>query len=106
MHKLAFGAIMAAIILLAAPVIARDYPQAPPAVQDDSNSYWLDYQTDLSETKRELRSDLRRAKTEQDRREAWAEYRREIADARHDYSKQMREKGFTTASVRVLDDNE
>jgi hypothetical protein len=37
---------------------------------------------------------LRRAKNEQDKREAWHEYNRELTDARKDYRKEMTEKGY------------
>lgn len=58
------------------------------------NNYWYDYQSDIEEAENELRKDLRRAKTEQDRREAWQEYHRELRDARKDYTKEMVEKGY------------
>ena len=63
------------------------------AVYDDSNSHYLDYKTDLSEARRELRKDLARANDQADRVDAWAEYRREVADARHDFAKEMAERG-------------
>lgn len=87
---------------LAAPALAHDSP----AVGDPDNAYWRDYQTDLSEARRELSSDLRRAKKPSDREEAWTEYRRELADARSDYRKEMIEKGYRVGSVEVLDDTE
>lgn len=62
-------------------------------VYNDSNSHYLDYKTDLSEARRELRSDLARADDAGDRIDAWAEYRREVADARHDFAKEMAEQG-------------
>jgi hypothetical protein len=81
-------------IAVAAPATARDVarPRAA-AIYDDSNSHYLDYKTDLSEARRELRSDLARADDPADRIDAWAEYRREVADARHDFAKEMAEKG-------------
>lgn len=92
-------AALAAATLAATPAFAdRGLPP-----EDDSNSYWLDYKTDISEAKRELRSDLKDARTERDRREAWAEYRREVADARKDYSKQMLDKGYRLGTVTVED---
>ena len=91
-----------AILLAALPAMASAHDRVP-APQDDSNSYWLDYKTDLSEAKRELRSDLRRAKKDSDRREAWAEYRREVADADKDYRKQMRDKGYVVGRVTVTE---
>jgi hypothetical protein len=58
------------------------------------NNYWYDYRSDVEEAENELRKDLRRAKTAQDRREAWREYNRELRDARSDYTKEMVEKGY------------
>ena len=58
------------------------------------NNYWYDYKSDVEEAESELRSDLRRADTAQDEREAWNEYRRELADARKDYRQEMMEKGY------------
>ena len=65
---------------------------------NDTNPWWVDYKTDLSEAKRELRSDLARATDYEDRVDAREEYRREIADARYDYRKEMAERGY-----RVVD---
>ncbi len=68
------------------------------------NNYWYDYKSDVEEAESELASDLRRADTAQDRREAWAEYNRELADARYDYRKEMVEKGYVRrGEVTVLD---
>jgi hypothetical protein len=58
------------------------------------NNYWYDYKSDIEEAESELRKDLRRAKSEQDEREAWREYNRELLDARGDYRKEMIEKGY------------
>jgi hypothetical protein len=92
---------LAASAALASPAFAN----RGPAPQDDRNSHWLDYKTDLSEAKRELASDLRRAKKPSDRAEAEAEYQREVADARSDYTKEMIEKGYRMGTVEVLDDD-
>ena len=67
---------------------------------NDSNKWWVDYKTDISEAKRELRSDLRRATDAEDRRDAYREYDREIADARYDYEKEMNERGYRVVSFR------
>ncbi len=81
-------------IALAAPAVASgDIPMTTSFVYDDSNSHYLDYKTDLSEARRELRKDLARANDQADRVDAWAEYRREVADARHDFAKEMAERG-------------
>ena len=68
------------------------------------NNYWYDYRSDVLEAENELRKDLRRAKTQQDRREAWAEYNRELIDARKDYRKEMIERGYIKrGKVTVLE---
>lgn len=68
------------------------------------NNHWYDYRSDLEEAEIELRKDLRRAKTAQDRREAYAEYDNELFDARKDYTKEMRERGhLRRGNVEVLD---
>lgn len=78
-------------------------------VFSDSNPRYLDYKTDLSEARRELRNDLRDADDAADRVDAWAEYRREVADAKHDFRKEMAERGVNVTermlrgSVRVGD---
>ena len=68
------------------------------------NNYWYDYRSDLEEAEIELRKDLKRAKTAQDRREAYNEYDRELVDARKDYMQEMRERGYLRrGNVDVLD---
>ncbi|QFT78591.1 hypothetical protein [Erythrobacter sp. THAF29] len=96
-----------AIAALAAPVAASAHPIIVErdrglkiSPNNDSNSWWLDYKTDISEAERELDSDLRRATDEEDVRDAWEEYHREIADAKHDYRKEMRERGYRVANFR------
>ena len=69
------------------------------------NNYWFDYQTDLAEARHELTKDLDGASDAEDNRDAWDEYRAELADARGDYAKEMAEKGYPVAEVRVLADN-
>lgn len=73
----------------------------PPARNNDFNKFWLDYRTDVSEAKRELASDLDRATDEEDVREAWAEYYREIRDAQKDYTKEMSERGYRVVSFEA-----
>ncbi|TRD12806.1 hypothetical protein FGU71_09300 [Erythrobacter insulae] len=85
---------------LAHPIIVERDRGLPIAPNNDSNSYWLDFKTDISEAKRELKSDLRRATDDEDRRDAREEYRSEIADAKHDYRKEMRERGYRVANFR------
>lgn len=69
------------------------------APNNEMNPWWRDYQTDLSEARRELASDLRRANDPGDRQDAYAEYEREVLDARHDYQKEMVERGYNVGSV-------
>jgi hypothetical protein len=66
------------------------------------NNYWYDYKSDIDEAENELRKDLRRAKSNQDKREAWAEYNRELKDARSDYRKEMVEKGYILRRGEVI----
>jgi hypothetical protein len=84
-------ALAAASVLVAGPAIAGKRLKVP--VYSDYNHHYLDYKTDLSEAKRELRKDLARAHDAASREDAWAEYRREVADARHDFRKEMAERG-------------
>ena len=65
------------------------------------SNHWYDYRSDVEEAEIELRKDLRRAKTAQDRREARREYNRELADAKHDYMKEARENGLLRGRVIV-----
>lgn len=92
-------------LLAATPSLAETRKRA---VQDDSNSWWLDYKTDISEARRELTNDLGGAKKQADKDRAWAEYRREVADARDDYNKEMGERGYRPgrfARVSIQDVN-
>ncbi|QJB70387.1 hypothetical protein [Parasphingorhabdus halotolerans] len=65
------------------------------------NNYWFDYLSDIREAEHELTKDLRRATDEEDRRDAYEEYRNEIADANKDYRKEMRERGYRVGRVTV-----
>lgn len=77
--------------------------QAP--IAGVQNNYWFNYQTDLAEARKELTSDLHGSSDAEDNRDAWDEYRAELADARGDYAKEMAEKGYPVGEVRVLTDN-
>ena len=89
----------AATAVIATPSLAKDRHTVP--VYSDYNPYYLDYKTDISEAKRELRKDLARADDAASREDAWAEYRREVADARHDFRKEMLERGMIVRNGRV-----
>ena len=81
-------------------IVEGQRSRLPAAPNNDSNSWWLDYKTDISEAKRELISDLRRANDEEDRIDAYAEYEREIADAKYDYRKEMAERGYRVRNFK------
>ncbi|ONF95664.1 hypothetical protein SPHI_21010 [Sphingomonas jeddahensis] len=93
MKTMAALAIAGLTIVVAAPASADRIGGSRAEIYSDSNSHYLDYKTDLSEARRELRKDLARADDPADRIDAWAEYRREVADARHDFRKEMAERG-------------
>ena len=100
-RKLLIAAVAASFVVT--PALAHRAHDRGPYLQDDANSYWLDYKTDISEAKRELANDLRGADDEADRERAWTEYRREVADARADFRKEMIEKGYRVGQVTVGD---
>jgi hypothetical protein len=106
MTKTLTAAIAATAALVAAPAFAQDPQYAaagvPEWVYTDSNKHFLDYRTDLSEAKRELESDMRRAHDEGDIIDARAEYDREVADAEHDFRKEMAEKGVIIPKGTVI----
>lgn len=70
-------------------------------IADIKNNYWYDYLADIREAEHELRKDLARATDAEDRADARAEYRAEIADANKDYTKEMRERGYRVRRVTV-----
>jgi hypothetical protein len=100
-------AALGVVVACTSPAFAHDGKRKLSApVYSDSNSHYLDYKTDLSEARRELRKDLARANDPADRVDAWAEYRREVADARHDFAKEMAERGVNVTrrpTVRVIE---
>jgi len=106
MKRIVLIALAAAGTAFSAPVFAGDphiyvdRDRAPIAPNNDSNKWWVDYKTDISEAKRELASDLRRATDMEDRIDAREEYRREIADAKYDYRKEMAERGFRVVNFQ------
>lgn len=65
------------------------------------DNHWYDYRSDLEEAEIELHKDLKDADSYKDRRRAYREYHREVADARHDYVKEAREKGLLRGTVTV-----
>ncbi|MDX3909080.1 MAG: hypothetical protein QHC67_04600 [Sphingobium sp.] len=65
------------------------------------NNLWHDYETDVAEARQELRKDLADVTDSEDRRDAWEEYRSELVDARYDYVKEMKEKGYRVGRARI-----
>lgn len=65
------------------------------------NSLWFDYRIEVTETQKELASDLKRASDIEDLRDAWQEYGHELADGRKDYVDEMAERGYRQAMVEV-----
>ena len=107
MTRTAFAAFATLATVLATPlaahpreIIVERHRDLPPSPNNYTNKWWVDYETDLSEARRELASDLRRATDAEDRRDAHREYRREIEDARYDYEKEMNERGYQVVNFR------
>ena len=63
------------------------------------NKYWFNYRGNVNEAQKELASDVGRATDIEDLRDAWDEYRVELADTRHDYVKKMVKHGYRVGSV-------
>lgn len=107
MPRTVFAAFATLAAVVAAPlaahpreIVVERYRSLPPSPNNFTNKWWVDYETDISEAKRELASDLRRATDAEDRRDAHREYRREIEDARYDYEKEMNERGYQVVNFR------
>ncbi len=107
MTRILVASLALAGTLISAPLAAHDreilverYRSLPPSPNNYTNKWWVDYETDISEARRELRSDLRRATDAEDRFDARREYEREIADARYDYEKEMNERGYRVINFR------
>lgn len=102
-----FGAVTAAMII-AAPASAHPGQAAHQQIMQQPiggklNNHWYDYRSDVAEAENELRKDLRRAKKESDRREAYAEYNRELFDARKDYRQEMIEQGYVRRGEVIVE---
>jgi hypothetical protein len=65
------------------------------------NSAWYDYRINVTETQKELASDLRHASDLEDRRDAWEEYTEELYQARKHYVEKMARKGYRMGQVTV-----
>ena len=67
------------------------------------NAKWYDYRINVTESQKELASDLKRATDIEDTRDAWGEYAHELKDNRHDYVKAMAKKGYRIPQVYIED---
>jgi ABC-type phosphonate transport system ATPase subunit len=67
------------------------------------NHFWFDYRANVNETQKELSSDLRHVSDTEDLRDAWEEYRHELAHNRAHYVKEMAERGHRYGLVIVGD---
>lgn len=65
------------------------------------NKFWYNYLADVLEADKELKSDLRRATDQEDNRDAWEEYERELVDADKDYVEEMRDRNYRVGRVTV-----
>ena len=65
------------------------------------NKFWFNYLADVLEADKELKSDLKRATDEEDKRDAWAEYEHELVDADKDYVEEMRERNYRVGRVTI-----
>ena len=65
------------------------------------NHRWYDYRTNVNEAAKELAGDLRNASDTEDLRDAWEEYRLELAHERRHYVEEMAERGFRQGQVLV-----
>ncbi|MBN8818436.1 MAG: hypothetical protein J0I80_06930 [Sphingomonas sp.] len=63
--------------------------------------FWFDYRANVNEARKELSSDLRHATDTEDRRDAWEEFRQELAHERTHYVKEMAERGYRYGTVTV-----
>jgi len=65
------------------------------------NHFWFDYRINVIEAKKELSGDLARVSDTEDLRDAWEEYRHELAHDRAHYVKEMAERGYRYGIVTV-----
>ena len=67
------------------------------------NRYWYDYRINITEAQKELDSDLARADDDDDARDAWREYARELRAERQHYADAMARRGLLNLGVFVGD---
>ena len=100
------------LLAIAAPAASTSEPHSAQALENGIeirkepvaglyNAPWFNYLTDIYEAKKELGNDLEGASDDEDRRDAWEEYRGELIDADKDYVQEMRERGFRAGRVTV-----
>ncbi len=101
--------LLASLALVAAtnsPAVAHVGKENHPVVRTEPiagvyNKFWYNYRVDVLEADKELKSDLRRATDEEDKRDAWEEYEHELVDADKDYVEEMRDRNYRVARVTI-----
>lgn len=66
------------------------------------NRLWFDYRINVTEARKELGSDLRRATDIEDRRDAWEEYAVELRHERVHYIEEMAERGYRMGNAVMV----
>ena len=108
---------LATIAALVSPALAQQAPKLyeemiarqeerqiiPAPIAGIENSLWFDYRINVMETGKELASDLRHASDTEDLRDAWDEYRIELAHERRHYVNKMAKRGYRYGNVIVGD---
>tara|TARA_R110001599_G_scaffold42137_4_gene127086 strand:+ start:16360 stop:16686 length:327 start_codon:yes stop_codon:yes gene_type:complete len=97
---------LAAVAATTVPAAAHVGEAEHPVVRSEPiagvyNRFWFNYLTDVLEADKELKSDLRRATDEEDKRDAWEEYRQELVDADKDYVEEMRDRNYRVGRVTI-----
>ena len=65
------------------------------------NSLWYDYRINVTESQKELATDLRKADDLEDRRDAWEEYASELKHERKHYIEEMAERGYRMGTITI-----
>ena len=91
---------------MAVPAAAHAGNEEHPAIRSEPiagvyNRFWYNYLSDVLEADKELKSDLRRATDEEDKRDAWKEYENELIDADKDYVEEMRDRNYRVGRVTI-----
>jgi hypothetical protein len=106
MRKLSISIGLALVAATSSPLLAHAGKESHAVVRSEPiagvyNKFWYNYLADVLEADKELKSDLRRATDEEDKRDAWEEYEHELADADKDYVEEMRDRNYRVGRVTV-----